>query len=102
MEKLEKSDLQELFSGNILALRYPGFCSEWAASEITKAIMGHKLLDEYKDNRGIGRLGQGCIELLLGTSWEAYVSTKDEVIEAFQVNKDISQVEAYRVKSDRA
>lgn len=28
VEKLEKSDIQELFTGNILALRYPGFCSE--------------------------------------------------------------------------
>lgn len=98
VEKLDKSDIQELFAGNILALRCPNFCSESTAGQITKAIMEHKLFNQYQDNRGIGRLGQGCIELLFGASWESYVSTKDEVMAAFQVENDVSPIDKLHTK----
>jgi hypothetical protein len=102
VEKLDKSDIQELFAGNILALRYPGFCSESAAAQISKAMIEHKLFKQYQDNRGFGRLGQGFIELLFGAPWESYVSTKNEVMEAFQVERGVSPIDKLQTELVRA
>jgi hypothetical protein len=83
---LSKTDLQNLFAGNILALRYPYFCTAEEAEATTNSIRSHPVLGRYGDARGFGRLGPGIYELLLGTEyWQEYLDTKDAVIDALKI-----------------
>ena len=64
--------------------------------------MGHRLLKQYQDKRGMDRLGQGCIELVFGASWESYFETKDEVMQVFQVKEDVSPTDKLQTELARA
>lgn len=61
-EKLERTDLEALSAGDILALRIPDYCKASRRQRLLDRILASSTLEYYKKATGVARIGKALVE----------------------------------------